>query len=190
MPEALYHLTARSAVDLLRRGEIASLQLIDAAERRIAEVEPDLNALPIQRFERHRAQALHLMKDRAGDARPGYLYGLPIVVKDLTAVAGVRWTEGSRVCADRVALRSDILVERLEANGAIVIAKSNTPEFGAGGNTVNEVFGFNRNPWDTRLTNGGSSGGSAAGVASGEAWLATGSDMAREHSERSVWFYP
>jgi amidase len=69
-------------------------------------------------------------------------------------------------------------VDRLEANGAIVIAKSNTPEFGAGGNTVNEVFGATRNPWDTRLTSGGSSGGSAAAVAGGEAWLATGSDMA------------
>ena len=75
--------------------------------------------------------------------------------------------------ADRIASRSDILVERLEANGAIVIAKSNTPEFGAGGNTVNEVFGATRNPWDTGMTAGGSSGGSAAAVASGEAWLAT-----------------
>ena len=82
------------------------------------------------------------------------------------------------VFAHRTASRSDILVERLEANGAIVIAKSNTPEFGAGGNTVNEVFGVTRNPWDTRLTTGGSSGGSAAAVASGEAWLATGTDMA------------
>jgi amidase len=178
MPEALYRLTARNAVDLLRRRETTPLELIDAAERRIAEVEPALNALPIQCFERARAQAQHLMKNGAVDARPGYLYGLPIVIKDLTAVAGVRWTEGSRVFADRVASRSDILVERLEANGAIVIAKSNTPEFGAGGNTVNEVFGATCNPWDTGMTAGGSSGGSAAAVASGEAWLATGSDMA------------
>src|SRR3984893_2999700 len=178
MPEAPYRLTARRAVYLLRRRETTSVELIDAAERRIAEVEPALNALPIQCFERARAQARHLMKDGAVDAGPGYLYGLPIVVKDLTAVANVRWTEGSRVFADRIASRSDILVERLEANGAIVIAKSNTPEFGAGGNTVNEVFGVTRNPWDTRLTTGGSSGGSAAAVASGEAWLAPGSDMA------------
>jgi amidase len=178
MPEAFYRLTARSAVDLLRRRETTSLELIDAAEQRIAEIEPALNALPIQCFERSRAQARRLMKQGAAEAGVGYLYGLPIVIKDLTAVAGVRWTEGSRVFADRIASRSDILVERLEANGAIVIAKSNTPEFGAGGNTVNEVFGVTRNPWDTRLTTGGSSGGSAAAVASGEAWLATGSDMA------------
>jgi amidase len=178
MPEALYCLTARSAVDLLHRRETTSLEFIEAAERRIAEVEPALNALPIQCFDRARTQARHLMKNGAADVGPNYLYGLPIVIKDLTAVAGVRWTEGSRVFADRIASRSDILVERLEANGAIVIAKSNTPEFGAGGNTVNEVFGLTRNPWDTRLTTGGSSGGSAAAVASGEAWLATGSDMA------------
>ncbi len=76
------------------------------------------------------------------------------MIKDLTAVAGVRWTEGSRVFADRIADRSDIVVETLEANGAIVIAKSNTPEFGAGGNTINDVFGATRNPWDTRLTSG------------------------------------
>jgi amidase len=178
MPEAFYRLTARSAVDLLRRRETTSLELIDAAEQRIAEIEPALNALPIQCFERSRAQARRLMKQGAAEAGVGYLYGLPIVIKDLTAVAGVRWTEGSRVFADRIASRSDILVERLEANGAIIIAKSNTPEFGAGGNTVNEVFGLTRNPWDTRLTPGGSSGGSTAAVASGEAWLATGSDMA------------
>lgn len=178
MPEALHRLTARSAVELLRRRETTPLELIDAAERRVTELEPALNALPIQCFERARAHARRLMKDGAANTGPGFLYGLPIVVKDLTAVADVRWTEGSRVFADRIASRSDILVERLEANGAIVIAKSNTPEFGAGGTTVNEVFGHTRNPWDTRFTTGGSSGGSAAAVASGEAWLATGSDMA------------
>jgi amidase len=178
MPEGLYRLTAREAVELLHRRETTSLELIDAAERRIAEVEVALNALPIRCFERARAQALLLMKNGVVDARPGYLHGLPIVIKDLTAVAGVCWTEGSRVFADRIASRSDILVERLEANGAIIIAKSNTPEFGAGGNTVNEVFGATRNPWNTAMTAGGSSGGSAAAVASGEAWLATGTDMA------------
>jgi amidase len=178
MPEALFRLTARSTVDLLRRRETTPLELIDVAERRIAELEPVLNALPTQCFERARAHAQHLMRAGSTDLPPGFLYGLPIVVKDLTAVAGVRWTEGSRVFSDRVASRSDILVERLEANGAIVIAKSNTPEFGAGGTTTNEVFGQTCNPWDTRVTTGGSSGGSAAAVASGEAWLATGSDMA------------
>jgi amidase len=113
----------------------------------------------------------------APDAGPGHLHGLPIAVKDLNAVEGVRWTDGSRVFADRIAERSDIMVETLEENGALVIAKSNTPEFGAGGTTVNDVFGSTLNPWNTRYTCGGSSGGSAVALATGEVWLATGNDL-------------
>lgn len=179
MTEELWRLTAREAVERLRRKEISPLELIDAAEARIAEMEPQINALPILCFERARAHAARLLRKTAEEAAaPAYLHGLPIVVKDLTAVAGVRWTEGSRAFADRVAARSDLLVERLEANGAVVIGKSNTPEFGAGGNTVNDVFGATRNPWNLAYTSGGSSGGSAAALATGETWLATGSDMA------------
>ena len=173
----LCRLTAREAVALLRRREVSPLDLIAAAQARIEAIDSYINALPIRCFERARAHARRVMDDDA--PRPACdLHGLPIVVKDLTAVAGVRFTEGSRVFADRVADRSDIAIETLEANGAIVIAKSNTPEFGAGGNTVNDVFGATLNPWDTRLTSGGSSGGSAAALATGEAWLATGTDMA------------
>jgi len=178
MAEALHRLTARQAVDLLRQREVSPLELIDAAEQRIHEVEEALNAVPTLCFERARSHAERIMAAEVSHTGSAYLFGLPIVVKDLTAVADVRWTEGSLVFADRVAAGSDIMVERLEANGAIVVGKSNTPEFGAGGNTVNEVFGSTRNPWDTRYTSGGSSGGSAAAVASGEAWLATGTDMA------------
>lgn len=178
MAQALHRLTARQAVDLLRRREVSPLELIDAAEQRIHAVEGALNALPTLCLARARSHAQRIMTTQASNASASYLFGLPIVVKDLTAVADVRWTEGSLVFADRIAARSDIMVERLEANGAIVIGKSNTPEFGAGGNTVNEVFGYTRNPWDTRYTSGGSSGGSAAAVATGEAWLATGTDMA------------
>jgi amidase len=175
----LWKLTAREAVTLLRRHVVSPLDLIAAAEARIAAVDPSVNALPILCFDRARSHARRIMDvAESCDKSTSYLHGLPIVVKDLTAVEGVRWTEGSRVYAERVATRSDILVERLERNGAIVIGKSNTPEFGAGGNTVNGVFGATLNPWDTRLTSGGSSGGSAVALATGEAWLATGSDMA------------
>ena len=175
----LCRLTAREATALLRRGEVSPLDLIDAAEARIATVDPAINAIPIRCFDRARAHARRIMQDRtSSEDNRAHLLGLPIVVKDLTPVAGVRWTDGSRVHADRIAARSDLVVARLEENGAIVIGKSNTPEFGAGGNTVNDVFGATRNPWDMRLTTGGSSGGSAAAVATGEAWLATGTDMA------------
>ena len=174
-----WKLTACEVAAMLRRRDVTPLELIDQAEARITSIDPMVNAIPIRCFDRARDQARLIMADADVAARnPVSLHGMPIVVKDLTAVAGVRWTDGSRVYADRVAARSDIVIERLEANGAIVIGKSNTPEFGAGGNTVNDVFGATLNPWDVRMTTGGSSGGSAAAVATGEAWLATGSDMA------------
>jgi amidase len=110
-------------------------------------------------------------------AERGLLGGLPIAVKDLNAVAGVRCTQGSPIFADTVPDRSDIMVETLERRGAVVIGKSNTPEFGAGASTFNEVFGKTRNPWNVEKSVAGSSGGSAACVAAGQAWLATGSDL-------------
>jgi amidase len=173
----LFRATARQTVALLRKGEVTPLELIDVAAKRIAETDGAINALPTLCLDRARAHARRIMKlPKSEDANA--LFGLPFVVKDLNAVAGVRWTEGSRVFAERIADRSDIMVDRLEQNGGIVIGKSNTPEFGAGGNTVNDVFGATRNPWNVSKTTGGSSGGSAAAVAIGQAWLATGNDMA------------
>ena len=171
----LSRLTARQTIALLISGEVTPLQLIDAAAERIAATDGAVNALPTLCLDRARTRAESLVPDT--EDRPGRLHGLPIAVKDLTEVAGVRCTMGSPIFADHVPERSDILVERLEANGAIVVAKSNTPEFGAGANTFNEVFGTTRNPWDLTTTCGGSSGGSAAALAAGQVWLATGSDL-------------
>ncbi|MDH3378708.1 MAG: amidase family protein [Gammaproteobacteria bacterium] len=177
VPE-LCQLTATEAVTQLRRGEISPLDLVDAAAQRIALVEPHLNALPTLCIERARDAAEQLMANPPADAdRPGWLGGLPVAIKDLNDVAGVRTTYGSPIYADHVPTRSDIMVEQLEANGAIVIAKSNTPEFGAGASTFNEVFGKTRNPWNVEKSVAGSSGGASAAVASGEVWLATGSDL-------------
>ena len=92
-------------------------------------------------------------------------------------MAGVRSTRGSPIFADHVPDKSDLLVTNLEDKGGIVLAKANTPEFGAGANTFNEVFGKTRNPWDTSKTCGGSSGGSTTALASGQIWLASGSDF-------------
>jgi amidase len=100
-----------------------------------------------------------------------------VPIKDLTSVAGVRSTQGSRIFANRIADTSDILVSHLEREGGLVYAMSNTPEFGAGAQTFNDVFGITRNPWDTRLTPAGSSGGAAVALATGMAWLAHGSDL-------------
>jgi amidase len=172
----LVKLTARQVVSLLKRGEVSPLELIDVVAARIEETDWAINALPTLCLERAQEHARKLTS-RTPPSSPGYLFGLPIAVKDLEEVAGVRTTKGSRIFAGYIPRRSDYTVETLEQNGAVVIAKSNTPEFGAGANTFNEVFGATRNPWDTRMTAGGSSGGSAAALATGQVWLATGSDF-------------
>jgi amidase len=176
----LIRLTAVEAVDRLKRGDITPLDLIDAAERRIAEVEPAINALPTLCFDRARAHARRLTegKNRQGEGEAGWLAGLPVAIKDLADVAGVRTTYGSPIFRDHVPEASHPVVERIERKGGIVIAKSNTPEFGSGGSTFNEVFGRTRNPWNTSLTPGGSTGGGAAALAAGEVWLAHGTDHA------------
>src|SRR6476619_2777785 len=176
--DELFRLTATEAVALLKRGDITPLDLIDAAERRIAQVEPAINALPTLCLDRARDHARRLMRGegRAAEGEPGWLAGLPIAIKDLVDVAGVRTTYGSVIFKDHVPRTSHPLVERIERKGGIVIAKSNTPEFGAGGSTFNEVFGRTRNPWNTSLTCGGSTGGGAVALATGEVWLAHGTD--------------
>lgn len=178
MTEDLIRMTATEAVARLRRREISPLDLIDAAARRIEAVEPAVNALPTLCLDRARDHARALMRDerREAEGEPGWLAGLPVSIKDLTDVAGVRTTYGSPIFRDHVPTRSHPLVERIERKGGIVVAKSNTPEFGVGGSTFNEVFGRTRNPWNTALTCGGSTGGGAVSVATGEVWLAHGSD--------------
>ncbi len=175
--DSLIGLTARDAVARLSRGEVSPLDLIDAALARIDATDGAINALPTLCADRARERAERLMADPPADPPPWYLHGLPIAVKDLTAVSGVRCTMGSPVFADWVPEHSDYLVDILEANGAVVLAKANTPEFGAGAQTFNDVFGTTTNPFHTGLTPGGSSGGSAAALAAGQVWLATGSDL-------------
>jgi amidase len=171
----LYRADACIVVDLLRREEVSPHDLLDALERRIEAVDPRVNALPTLCFDRARAHADRLMRMPA--AERGLLAGLPVAIKDLTDVAGVRTTYGSPIFKDHVPPRSDILVEIMEGRGAIVYAKSNTPEFGAGANTFNEVFGATRNPWNLARSAAGSSGGAAVALATGMAWLAHGTDF-------------
>ena len=167
----LISMTAVEAVESLRKGDTQPADFIDAAYDRIAAVDGPVNALPTLCPDRAKAAA-----NKPG-LRDTLLAGLPIAVKDLNETAGVRTTFGSPIFADYVPERSDIFVETIEERGGITIAKSNTPEFGAGANTFNEVFGKTRNPWNTALTCGGSSGGSAVALATGMSWLATGSDL-------------
>ena len=172
----LIRLSAREVVAGLAAGDVSPHDALDAVQARIEAVDPVVNALPTRCFERARRHADRLMSVPPSDR--GVLAGLPVPIKDLTPVAGVRTTWGSRLRESFVADQSDVIVETVEAQGGVVYAKSNTPEFGAGGNTFNDVFGPTRNPHDLRLTPGGSSGGAAAALATGMAWLAPGSDLA------------
>lgn len=178
MSEALTRLSATAAVAALRSGSVSPLELIDAAAARIAETDGAVNALPTLCLDRAREHARALMagQRREAEGQRGWLAGLPVVIKDLMDVAGVRTTYGSPLYRDHVPTASHPLVQRIERLGGIVIGKSNTPEFGAGGNTFNEVFGRTLNPWNTALTCGGSTGGGAVALATGQAWLAQGSD--------------
>jgi len=163
--------SACEIVALLTAGEISSDDTLAALEARIEQVDTEINALPTLCFERAYAAASQV------DHSNTVLAGIPVAIKDLTDVAGVRTTYGSTLHENHVPAQSDIMVERIETNGGIVYAKSNTPEFGTGGNTFNDVFGATRNPYDLSRSAGGSSGGAAAALASGTAWLAQGSDL-------------
>ena len=174
----LFNITARKAVNLLKNKKVSPFELIEAALKRIEKVDNQINAVPIICADRAKKKALEVMEKPMPEAPPHYLYGLPVLIKDLAEVKGVRTTFGSTIFSDNVPTFSNYLVETLEQNGAIVLGKTNTPEFGAGGNTFNDLFGATLNPWHTELTSGGSSGGSAAALAAGEIWLATGNDLA------------
>lgn len=165
---SLINKTAREVVGLLKAGDVTKAEVLDALEARVADVDGPINALPTLCFDRARARA---------DQADGLLGGLPVAIKDLSEVEGVRSTHGSPIYKDHVPAASDHVVEKIEANGGLVYAKSNTPEFGAGASTFNEVFGRTHNPWNLTRSVAGSSGGSAAALVSGQAWLAHGSDM-------------
>src|SRR5262249_13935972 len=128
---------------------------------------------------RRRASAAARKATRATTGRRpvGPLHGVPVSIKDLTPTKGIRTTWGSKIFEDHVPDADAVVVERLKAAGAIVIGKTNTPEFGAGANTFNAVFGVTRNPWNPALTCGGSTGGGAVALATGLAPIAQGTDL-------------
>ncbi|MBB3732242.1 amidase [Nonomuraea dietziae] len=169
----LHYLTATEMVRLLRAREISAVELMRAHLARIEQVNPAVNAIVTLVAER----ALEAAAAADASEPKGPLHGVPVAHKDLVDTAGVRTTYGSPLFADHVPESDDILVERLRNAGAIAIGKTNTPEFGTGSHTVNEVFGATRNPYDLSRSAGGSSGGAAAALATGMVPLADGSDM-------------
>jgi amidase len=164
----------------IRTRELSCVELLDAHLARVEAENPRLNAIVtlVPEAARARAAALdrELLRRRDDTALPP-LYGLPIAHKDLVLTRGIRTTFGSPLYADHVPDEDDLIVERLRAAGAVCIGKTNTPEFGAGSQTFNRVFGATRNPFDARLTCGGSSGGAAVALAARMIPIADGSDL-------------
>lgn len=150
---------------------------MEAHLARIARVNPQLNAIVTLDEQRALAGAASADDRQAAGEPLGVLHGLPIAHKDLVPTAGMRTTLGSPIFATDIPTVDALLVERYRAEGSILIGKTNTPEFGAGSHTFNPVFGATRNPYDQRLTCGGSSGGAAVALAAGMVPIADGSDL-------------
>jgi len=174
--EQLHWRTARALARAIADRELSAHEVVTAHLERIEQLNPRLNAIVTLDAERALAQADAADARAAGGESLGPLHGLPIAIKDLEDTAGMRTTYGSRLFADHVPVSDTLMVARLRAAGAIVVGKTNTPEFGAGSHTFNEVFGPTRNPWDPQRSAGGSSGGAGAALAAGLVPLADGSD--------------
>jgi len=168
-----------TAVELARRiraREVSVTEVVQAHLAQIERVNPKVNAIVTLTAERALAEAREKDAELARGAAPGPLFGLPVAHKDLIPTRGIRTTYGSRIYRDNVPEQDALLVERLRAAGAITMGKTNTPEFGAGSQTFNEVFGRTLNPYDLTKTCGGSSGGAAVALACGLVPIANGSD--------------
>ena len=166
-------LTATELRGLVGRREISCREVLEAHVARIDAIDPPLNAIVTKTYElaRQRADILDRNPDRHGP-----LAGLPVAHKDLLSTRGIRTTYGSSLYAEHVPEVDALIVERMQSAGAVVVGKTNVPEFGAGSQTFNRVFGATRNPYDTTKTCGGSSGGAAVALAARLLPIADGSD--------------
>jgi amidase len=165
---------ARKLARLIRTRKVSATEVMRSFIAQIERLNPKVNAIVTLLPD----QALKQAKALDRSKRYGPLAGLPIAYKDLVETKGIRTTKGSLIHKDYVPAEDALIVERLKAAGAITLGKTNTPEFGAGSNTFNKVFGATRNPYDLTKTSGGSSGGAAAAVACGMLPFADGSDLA------------
>ncbi|HUW64018.1 MAG TPA: amidase [Spirochaetia bacterium] len=172
----LCYLSAWEIARLIRTKSVSPVEVVDTFLERIDRINPHLNAYCTVAYDLARRRAREAEDRVVRGERCGPLHGVPIAIKDLTPTAGIRTTYGSVIFENNVPAQDSIFVERVKEAGAIVLGKTNTPEFGHKGTTDNLLSGATRNPWDTALTSGGSSGGSAAAVAAGLVPLAEGSD--------------
>ncbi|MCY4303634.1 MAG: amidase [Aestuariivita sp.] len=165
---------ATSILEKLIDGSLKPSTLMEETLHRIEKINPTVNAIVALRDTKNLMDEAFCL-DNVDYSGP--LHGLPIAVKDLVNVAGIRSTQGSSILSDFVPEQDDLLASRLRSAGAIIIGKTNTPEFGLGSHTFNSVYGVTRNPYNLSLSCGGSSGGAAVALATGMLSLADGSDM-------------
>jgi amidase len=162
---------------MIRTREVSSVEVVKAHLEQIRRLNPQVNAICTLRPEEALDKAAEIDRDLGKGREMGPIAGLPMAIKDLVDVRGLRTTYGSPIYRDHIPAQDALFVERLRAAGAVIIGKTNTPEFGAGSQTYNEVFGETRNPYDLTRTCGGSSGGAAVALATGMLPLADGSDL-------------
>ena len=170
-------LNAVEIANKIRKGEISAVQTMEAHLAQIERINPQVNAIVTLVPELALEEARKADEKQAKGGNIGPLHGLPIAHKDLVPTKGIRTTFGSLVFQDFIPEEDALLVERLREGGAIMLGKTNTPEFGAGSQTFNRVFGVTRNPYDLSKTCGGSSGGAAVSVACRMLPIADGSDL-------------
>ncbi|WP_419948055.1 amidase [Candidatus Palauibacter sp.] len=168
--------SAREQARRIHAGELSASELLEACLARVERHNETLNAIVTLNPEAE-SEAGAVDAAFAGGKDPGPLAGLVVGIKDVTETAGLRTTYGSPLFADHVPEEDALIVRRLREAGAVILGKTNTPEFAAGGNTWNEVFGVTRNPWNPALSAGGSTGGGAAALATGMISLAQGTDL-------------
>ena len=177
MSEPLHFQSATELARRIRAREVSAVEVMQAHLAQIDRVNPKVNAIVTLDAEGALAKARAADQRQARGEVLGPLHGLPIAHKDLFLTKGMRTTYGSPIYKDFVPAQSMLVVDRAWDAGAIAVGKSNTPEFGAGSQTYNTVFGATRNPYDLTKTCGGSSGGGAVALAAGMVALADGSDL-------------
>ena len=169
--------SATEIVEHIKKQNLSAVEVLETHLDRISATNTVINAVVTVSEETALNQAKDIDKRISKGEQVGPLAGVPIGVKDVTATAGIRTTFGSPLFADHIPDKDDIIVQRIKEADGVIIGKTNTPEFATGGNTYNDVFGATRNPWNTELSAGGSTGGGGAGLISGMFPIASGSDL-------------
>ncbi len=171
--EEITRLSATEIRNLIAQKELSTVEVIEASLQQIEKYNKKINAVVTL----NESALDDAKKLQSQNGEPGLLFGLPVGIKDVTPVAGLRTTFGSPLFADNIPKQDALVVQRLRKTGAIILGKTNCPEFAAGGHTWNDVFGVTRNPWNPDLSPGGSTGGGAAALATGMIALSDGTDL-------------